>query len=196
MTLKVGIDVDDVLFDTLSAWLKRHNEINVDDVKPEDIKSWDIAQYIKKGNKDTLFYILRQNGFWKTVNPVDDAQDRLWKLISEYGDSIDIYIITATHPDGAGEKIRRLFELYPFLDEKKIVMTSSKGILDIDVMIDDNPKNLMEMPAGCFKILFDRPHNQWCEEEDIGAVRASNWNEVYDYVKMTMWLESEDEIEA
>ena len=73
MAIRVGIDVDDVMLETTKAWLQRHNDITGDDVTPEDIKSWDIAQYIKKGNRDTLFYILRQNDFWPTVNAVNDA---------------------------------------------------------------------------------------------------------------------------
>ena len=197
MGIKVGIDVDDVLMDTTAAWLQVHNEITGDNVTPDDVKSWDIAQYISKGSRETLFNILRQNEFWKNVGAVNDSITYLWKLIAEHEDSeIDVYIATATYPDTAGAKIKRLLQHFPYIDERKVVMTASKGVLNIDLLVDDNPENLCSMPSGCVKILFDRPHNRWCNESGIGAIRAHNWKEVYDYITTIAWLESEEEIEA
>ena len=53
----IGIDLDEVIWGLTEAWLQRHNEITGDDVKVEDVKSWDITQYIKKGGRTELFYI-------------------------------------------------------------------------------------------------------------------------------------------
>jgi len=195
LTLRIGIDVDDVLFETTTAWLKRHNEITGDDVTTEDVKSWDIAQYIKKGNRDTLFYILHQSDFWKTVDPIDDAVEYLWKLINEH-DDIETYIVTATYPDTAAAKMRRFFQHFPFVDDRRMVLTASKEIINVDLILDDNPENLCAMPSGCAKLLFDRPHNRWCDESGIGAIRVHNWEEAYKFITTIAWLESEDEIEA
>ena len=194
MAIKIGIDCDDVLTETTEAWLRRHNEMSNDNVTPEDIKSWDIAQYITKGNRDTLFSVLYQKDFWPTVEAVDDAKKYLWLLIDEH-DDIDVYITTATHPETAAPKIRNLHELFPFIDDDHIVMTAAKGILDVDIMVDDNPENLCALKPGSAKLLFDRPHNQWCDEAGIGAVRVKTWKEIYDYITTIAWLESEDELE-
>ena len=185
--IKIGVDLDDVLWDLVDAWLKRHNEITGDDVKPEDVASWDISQYINKGNHDSLFYILRQNGFWKTVEPTKNAVECLERLISH--PYLDVYITTATYPDTAAEKINRLKELFPFIDERKVVMTASKHILDLDILVDDNPGNLCSMRPGCMKILFDRPHNWWCNEAGIKAIRLKKWEDIYDYIIKIIELE-------
>lgn len=194
MTIRIGIDVDDVLLNTTDAWLIRHNELTGDNVVPDDIKSWDIAQYIHKGNRDSFFNILHENLFWRTVGAVDGSITYLWKLINEH-DDIDVYIVTATYPDTAPAKIRRLLNHFPFIDEQSIVLTSAKHIIDVDILIDDNPANLCSMKSGCAKILFDRPHNQWCDETGIGAIRAKTWKEIYDYVTTLAWLESEEELD-
>lgn len=195
VTVKVGVDVDDVLLKTTEAWLEQYNKITMDNVTPDDIKSWDIAQYIHKGNREMLFDILRQSSFWRTVDAVDDSVTYLWKLINE-NDDIDIYIVSATYPDTAAAKIRRLLNHFPFIDERSIVLTATKNIIDVDILIDDNPENLCSMRPGCMKILFDRPHNRWCDETGISAIRAKTWKEIYDYVTTLAWLESEEEIEA
>lgn len=194
MSIRLGIDVDDVMLDTVEAWLQRHNDITGDDVIPDDIKSWDIAKYIKEGNRDTLFYILHQNDFWKTVQPKKDAVAYLEKLYNDI-DDLEIYIVTATYPITAESKANRLFNLFPFIDERRMVMTASKGILDLDIMVDDNPKNLDAMKQGVVKVLFDAPHNRACDEGEIGAIRVTDWKSLYDYIKMVVWLEGEDELE-
>ena len=60
----IGVDLDDVLWSLLEAWLNRYNDVADDNVLPADIKSWDIAQYIKNGTREMLFYILEQDDFW------------------------------------------------------------------------------------------------------------------------------------
>ena len=195
MTIRVGIDIDDCLFETTDAWLKRHNKIQEDNVTPEDVKSWDIAQYINKGNRETLFYILRQNDFWQTVNPVDGAFAYMMKLVLE-NDDIDTYIVSSTHPSSAASKMQRFFEIFPFIDEHKVILTAAKGVIDVHVMLDDNTENLCAARPGTIKILFDRPHNRWCDETGIGAVRVHDWKEAYEYITTLAQLESEDEVEA
>lgn len=174
----IGIDLDDVIWNTLEAWLKRYNEITDDDIEVSDVKSWDIAQYIKKGNREMLFYVLEQNDFWETVQPKNDSQRVLKQLID---DGYDVYIVTASGYKNLHKKMERLFELYPFLNFSNVIITRTKQMIDLDVLIDDNPENLCE--GSYKKVLFDRPHNQWCAEKNIGATRVSSWDQIYDYIK-------------
>ena len=196
MTIRVGIDLDDVLFDTVPAWLKRHNEITGDNVEPEDVKSWDIAQYLNKGSRDSFFYILQQSDFWQTVEPVKDAIAYMWKLCTEH-DNIEVYVVTSTHYSTTDKKMRHLYKLFPFLDDMhSVIITGDKYTIDLDILVDDNPENLCMSKKGVVKVLFDRPHNEWCDVEGIGALRVYNWKQLYGYITALAWLESEDAIEA
>lgn len=176
----IGVDIDDVLWDLVAAWLNRHNEINDDNVVPEDIKSWNIYQYITKGSKDMFFYILEQSDFWETVKPKEGAQHYLKSLVDE---GYDIYIITASNYKTVHKKIDKFLELFPFIRKDQIIISYKKGLIDVDVMIDDNPANLCDFNDEVYKIIFDAPHNRWCNESGINATRCVNWEEVYSYIK-------------
>lgn len=188
----MGIDLDEVLFNTVEAWIERHNDITDDYVKVEDIKSWEIARYIHKGNKETLFYILRQNDFWQTVKPVTGSVSYLSQLQRNY-DDIEICIVTASDFNTLPNKMRRFFELFPFINRDQVVVTYQKNLINVDVMVDDNPNNLKNMPKGCVKVLFDAPHNRSCNEEDIAAIRVKSWDELYKLIVVLSWLEGDDE---
>lgn len=173
----IGVDLDDVLWGLLDAWIFRYNEIVDDDMVPDDIKSWDIAKYIRKGTKEMLFYILEQNDFWETVQPYADAQKYLKQLMD---DGYDVVIVTASSHKTLNAKLERFYELFPFIKEEQVIVTKRKQMIDMDVLIDDNPENLRD--ASYHKFLFDTPHNEAFDEAEIGAVRTYDWREIYEYI--------------
>lgn len=174
----IGIDLDDVCWNMLESWISRHNEITEDDVKLSDIKGWDIMNYIKKGSHGMMFYILEQLDFWETVQPKELSQFYLKKLID---DGYEIYIITATSYKTFHLKMKRFIDLFPFIDPKNVIVAHNKQLIDVDLLIDDNPENLRN---GFYnKILFDAPHNKSTNEKELGAFRCSDWESVYKKIK-------------
>lgn len=180
----IGIDLDDVCWDFLEAWLERHNEVTEDNVQLDDIKSWHIEQYINKGSKEMLLYLLEQSDFWQTVQPKVESQRYIRKLID---DGYDVYIVTATSHKVMNNKMNRFFDLFPFIDPKKIIVTNSKQMVGVDLLVDDNPENLR---GGLYnKILFHAPHNRYSNEKEIGAFRCYDWEEVYNKIKQIVPIE-------
>lgn len=173
----IGIDLDDVLWDLLQAWINRYNEITDDDVKVEDVKSWDVSKYTSKCSKEMLFYILEQNDFWESVNPRPNSPRYLKQLID---DGYDVVIVTASHYKNLNHKMERFFELFPFINKEQVIVTHRKQMIDMDILVDDNPANLSD--SSYIKVLFDTPHNKWLNEREIGAIRLSNWEEIYNYI--------------
>ena len=172
----IGVDLDDVLWDLLGAWLPRYNTIVDGHIAPEDIKSWSIEQYILPNTKEMLFYILEQKDFWKTVQPISGAAEVLYRLMQ---DGYNVYIVTASSYKTLPAKLNHFFELFPFVHQNQIVVAKEKQLLDLDVMIDDNPENLCH--ASYDKLLFDRPSNQWIKKDDIK--RVYTWAEIYQFIK-------------
>ena len=173
----IGVDLDDVLWGLLDAWLLRYNEITDDNVLPGDIKSWDIAQYIHKGTKEMLFYILEQSDFWEMVQPYTDAQEYLKKLVDG---GYDVVIVTASSHKTLNAKLERFYKLFLFIKTEQVIVTKRKQMIDMDVLIDDNPENLRD--ASYRSILFNTPHNEAFNETEIGAVRMHDWREIYEYI--------------
>lgn len=172
----IGVDLDDVLWDLLDAWLQRYNSIVDANVKPDDITSWNIEQYILPNTKEILFYILEQKDFWDTVRPMNGAVEALYRLVN---DGYNIYIVTASDYRTIPAKLKCFFRLFPFIRQDQVVVTKEKQLLDLDVMIDDNPENLCH--ASYDKLLFDRPSNQWVDKEDLK--RVYTWAEIYQFIK-------------
>ena len=98
----IGVDLDDVLWDFVGAWIERYNEIVGTNFTKEDIKSWDVTRYIQEGTEGILNYIPEQYDFWETVEPIRNSYQYLWELMK---DGYNIYIVTASHYSNIREKM-------------------------------------------------------------------------------------------
>lgn len=180
----IGVDLDDVLWDLMSTWISRYNDMVDDNLTVEDIKSWDVAQYIKRGTEGILNYIPQQNDFWDDVEPIPDSKECLQQLIK---DGYLIYVVTASSHTNLKEKMSRFYSLFPFIEEEHVVIIHRKQMMDLDMLIDDKPGNLED--ANYLKVLFDRPHNRSFDEDKISAVRLKTWPEIYKYIKQELPIE-------
>ena len=180
----IGVDLDDVLWDLMSTWISRYNDMVDDNLTVEDIKSWDVAQYIKRGTEGILNYIPQQNDFWEDVEPIPDSKECLQQLIK---DGYLIYVVTASSHTNLKEKMSRFYSLFPFIEEERVVIIHRKQMMDLDMLIDDKPGNLED--ANYLKVLFDRPHNRSIDENKISAVRLKTWPEIYKYIKQELPIE-------
>ena len=180
----IGVDLDDVLWDLMSTWISRYNDMVDDNLTIEDIKSWDVAQYIKRGTEGILNYIPQQNDFWEDVEPIPDSKECLQQLIK---DGYLIYVVTASSYTNLKEKMSRFYSLFPFIEEEHVVIIHRKQMMDLDMLIDDKPGNLED--ANYLKVLFDRPHNRSFDEDKISAVRLKTWPEIYKYIKQELPIE-------
>lgn len=180
----IGVDLDDVLWDLMSTWISRYNDMVDDNLTVEDIKSWDVAQYIKRGTEGILNYIPQQNDFWEDVEPIPDSKEYLQQLIK---DGYLIYVVTASSHTNLKEKMSRFYSLFPFIEEEHVVIIHRKQMMDLDMLIDDKPENLED--ANYLKVLFDRPHNRSIDENKISAVRLKTWSEIYKYIKQELPIE-------
>lgn len=180
----IGVDLDDVLWDLMSTWISRYNDMVDDNLTVEDIKSWNVAQYIKRGTEGILNYIPQQNDFWEDVEPIPDSKECLQQLIK---DGYLIYVVTASSHTNLKEKMSRFYSLFPFIEEERVVIIHRKQMMDLDMLIDDKPGNLED--ANYLKVLFDRPHNRSIDENKISAVRLKTWSEIYKYIKQELPIE-------
>lgn len=167
------VDADDVLENFLESWVHLVNKKFGTSVSVNDIKSWDVAQAFPGLSKDDVFSVLRGDEIWDLVSPIPGSQEVLQKwCISGH----KVYVVTATNYRNCKAKFNRILELFPFLDEKQLIIAHSKDMVKGDIRIDDGVHNLVNCDG--LKILFTAPHNACIDENDIGAQRANTWKDV------------------
>jgi 5'(3')-deoxyribonucleotidase len=179
--LKVGIDVDDVLLNTLAtAWLPEFNDIMNMNIKPSDITEWDIAKFVPNIYNKAIYDVLGLNSTWDRVEPVKDSQEYLRRLNNNK--NIELYIISATSVLTTNRKWEKFFEYYPFIDPKQVVTMFNKQLLPKDMlMVDDKFDNLK-----MWDILFACPHNKNCVDmprfRQLHLFRCNSWSQVYENI--------------
>ena len=170
MKYRIGIDLDDTLWDLLTPWLAKFRELTGYEIYPNDIKSWDIANYVPQEFKETLFNImLDYPDIWNNVQPKLYAQQVLNSLLNT--SDLEVFIVTATDYRVASKKFKRMFELFPELTKENLIITRRKDLINVDLMVDDNPNNLNGNFIG---ILFDAPHNRNIDK----YLRVKSWMNV------------------
>ena len=171
--MKILLDVDDVCLDLLPEWLMRYNNEWGDSVAPEDITEWDMKPFVKCGER--IYSYLNEINLYSDVMPVEGALNGITKLRA-LGNKI-IFVTAKSHPF----KLHRLKQLRMF-DERMdgYAVAANKNLIDGDVLIDDNPANVIGFPREA--ILFSRPHNTGIHMASLNKFRANGWINVIDLI--------------
>lgn len=172
--LRVLSDADDVIENLIECWVNALNKTHGLSVIPDDVRSWDFQNAFPMLTKEEIYAPLYVKDVWKDLEPLGDSYYYLKKIMD---DGHDLKIVTATNYHTCDVKIGRILEIFPFLTWEQFVITSHKQIIEGDILIDDGVHNLV---GGKYrKVLFDQPHNRWFDEQEIGADRVYNWEQVY-----------------
>lgn len=168
----VAIDLDGVIWDLVTPWITRYNEITNEGINVKDIKKYNIAEYVK--HEGILHYILENESFWDKVDLYPGAATAI-RLLKECPD-IDLVISSATCYKIAGYKIKRLMQLLPDIKSDDLVLTSRKDLLDVDFMIDDYEDNLKHMVATDkgVPILINQHYNKSFPNTTYGILRKES----------------------
>lgn len=172
MINKVGIDIDNTIWDLVSPWIEWYNLLYLDDIKYEQITKYNFSDITSKATEKELFEILHIPEFWNYVKPYNDSYD----VLKKFNDEFELYIVTKTSYKTPTKKFDNFFNYFPFLSEKQLINTSNKSILNVDTLIDDYPKNLEGI--NTYKFLIDTPYNK--EYKD--CLRVKNLSEAYDII--------------
>jgi len=169
----IAIDMDDTLAGFLEGLVEVVNRLEGENVKVEDIKSWDMYKYFKCGHK---IYSYLTYDLFRNLRVFDDAIEVVKSLQENY----DVYIVSSatSTSDSMVAKIEWLEEWFPFIDKKNIVLCGDKSIIKADYMIDDGVHNLKTFDG--MGLLFNAPHNQ----EEKGFSRFNNWEHIRRYFKL------------
>lgn len=178
--MTILVDMDDVLEDLTGAWIDWLNSLHGYEVDKNAPRNWDMRYSFPELSEEDIYRPLYQDEFWETVKPIPGAAETLERLISE---GHEVYVVTASNYQTIKTKMESvLFRYFPFLEWDNVIITSRKGMINGDVLIDDAPHNLLDVDCG--RILMDAPHNRSFNAEMYGIYRVHSWKEAYRTVRM------------
>jgi len=175
--LKIAVDLDGVLAETMTAWCEKANQEFGTRLKLDDIDSW--AAWMKLGVTKDQFYRLLDGAWddWEHVPPTEPGLEKKVAKLRSLG-SVDIVTGRSRRTvDGARNWLAH--HKIPFERFVRVPGVRDKVYLDYDVYIDDAPDLMPLISRNPVKhgILYERPWNR--DMQDMPRIfKVEKWTEI------------------
>lgn len=168
--LRIAIDMDEVMADSLSRHLQLYNDEFGTNLCKQDLQGRPLHLSVPDAHRRRIDEIALSDGFFWNLDVMPGCVEVIRELTKHY----DVFIVTAAmeFPNSFLPKHAWLLEHFPFLDIRNVVYCGDKSIVDADIMIDDRIRNLEKFEG--MQILFSAPHNL----NEKRFLRVSSWEEV------------------
>ncbi len=179
---KIMIDLDETICSP--AYLEEVNKYLNANYRYEDIDTYFVEDVIPlEKREEFLDYFYQNVNVYQNATIFPHAIEVIQELTSKY----DVYIVSAfvdkrrifNSSIMAKYKYEWILKHLPFIDPKKIILTSSKDMVLCDIKIDDKFGNLKGY--GETKLLLDHMHNRkysFQELEEHGIKRVYDWLQI------------------
>jgi uncharacterized HAD superfamily protein len=183
--MRIGVDLDEVLADYLTAVLKYYNPTKGTNLKREDFFSYDFWK-VWGGTVEEMIdelYAFYQSPYFKSMGLVKGAKEGIEELRKNH----DLFIITSRQDDISEVTRNWVEENFPgvFSGVYFVNNYSRSGQrrtkvevcdqLKIEVLLEDQTKYALECVSDNRKvILFDYPWNQELNQKE-GIFRVDDW---------------------
>lgn len=165
------IDMDNVVADLMAKWLAVYNAEYGDDLKAEQIITWNIENFARKCSPKEFHQIVERANFFADLAVYPHAVDVTHRL---QHDGHDLWFVTATpyeNPTGGFDKQNWVQKHFPHIGRSKVIQTHNKQMVKGDILFDDGPTNLINFHG--IKVAMDFPYN----ENTPVNYRAKDWLE-------------------
>ena len=155
----VAIDVDSVLADVMVVWVDEYSRNSKKSVAKKDITAWDIPTILPVTPDDVYKHFTRVWKLrWREIPPTEPNIGEVTRRIHRKGYRISI--LTKRERPSAPFVARWLDHNDVYLDELLFVYDAvPKANYPFDILIDDAPKNLIDVVPPKSAILFNQPWN-------------------------------------
>jgi len=179
--LKIALDLDGVLADTMKLWLRLWNRRTGQKLSYEDLTEWDFWRNLEISEAEFMEIMNEAWRMWKSLPPTEPNLSEKVSRLKELG---RIDIVTARPRETEKYALRWLDEQGILYDSYVWIRSSRiKAKLDYDVFIDDSPL----IVDGCIMrkkilLLYDRPWNKNVPESRL-VYRIKSLDEAYAILK-------------
>jgi 5'(3')-deoxyribonucleotidase len=155
----VAIDVDSVLADVMLVWSDEYSKKKSKSVSKKDITAWDIPTILPITPDEVYEYFSYVWKFrWKEIPPTEPNIGEVTKRIHRKGYRISI--LTKRERPTAAYVAKWLDFHEVYADELLFIYDGvPKANYPFDVLIDDAPRNLVDVVSPKSAILFNQPWN-------------------------------------
>jgi 5'(3')-deoxyribonucleotidase/uncharacterized protein with PQ loop repeat len=168
--VRIAIDMDEVIADSLGKQLRLYNEAFGMQVTREDLAGRSLGQLVPDDRAERARRLVSGPGFFADLDEIPGAREGVRLLAERY----EVFIASAAMevPTSFADKYAWLRERFPFIDPSHIVFCGDKAILDVDYLIDDTARHFDRFRGK--PILFSAPHNR----DENRYRRVESWAEV------------------
>jgi 5'(3')-deoxyribonucleotidase len=156
----VAIDVDSVLADVMLTWTDEYSKQSKRRVTKNDIVEWDIPTILPITAEQVYLHFSHvwQNR-WREIPPTEPDIGRVTERIHRKGYRISI-ITKRERPTAA--YVAKWLDLHGIYADELLFIYDAipKSSYPFDVLIDDAPKNLLDVVSPKSAILFNQPWNK------------------------------------
>ena len=163
-TKTVGIDVDSVLADVMITWTDEYNKRTGNNISKYDIINWDIPNVLPLTPEQVHeFFGYVWEHRWQEIPPTEQNIGQATERIHRKGYRISL-VTKRERP--TVPFVAMWLDLHKiYADEMVFIYDAvSKANYFFDILIDDAPKNLIDIASPKSAILFNQPWNknfQW-----------------------------------
>jgi 5'-nucleotidase len=168
--LRIAIDMDETITDSLGKHLRLYNETFGENVTPAALAGRSLEDFVPAERAQATQNMVLEPTFFRDLAFIADSRE----VVRELAATHDVFIATAAMevPTSFAAKYAWLREHLPFIPPSHIVFCGDKGVLDTDYLIDDTPRHFAHYRGT--PILFSAPHNSG----ETRYLRAKGWREV------------------
>lgn len=153
--LRIGFDVDDVVNNFMDTVLSICNERMNKNIALSTFTEYGIDACVDKSVADVIHSIFLSDELWEKIAPVTHAHNVIKDLVQR---GHQIYFVSACCPGTHKNKSTWLRDNFPFVPVENHIYTYYKGMLNLDILVDDNPDHFKR---GAFtRVLVDKPWNK------------------------------------
>ena len=141
--LRILVDLDSTVCNTLPYWLNKIYERTGVLATIDDIDKWDIRNCppLDQIHPNVAFTMTEEPGFERDIPIMPGARSALYSFWEQ---CYEICLVTArANPNSMTETADWVEQHLPFLGKKSLTFCRTKHIIQADVIIDDNPETLV-----------------------------------------------------
>lgn len=168
--LRVAIDMDEVLADSLGKFLRVYNETSGARLKAGDIDGRSLEAIVGEAGTASARELVLDPSFFRDLEVIEGSREVVRELAERY----EVFVVSAAMevPTSFAAKYAWLREHFPFIPPSHVVLCGDKAALDVDYLIDDTPRHFERFRGT--SILFSAPHNRG----ETHFLRVEGWADV------------------